>query len=311
MTARGGLPPALATRLAAALLWALVAGACGLAVAAFVRLPDADALVPEPLPPSSTAAVGFAERYVAQFLAYTDRAALQPFTAEPPPAPPGHCRDPRSVGEQESRRCPAAVAVEDVTTVSARVVGPGQWWIVVAAAVSDPVMPPASEVAGEPPLPVPTAEPAAGPRVEHWAVPLLERGGALQALAWPALVPAPAAAAPARSRLGGVQRPDPDDPLAITVAGFLAALLTGTGDLERWVAPGAELAAVTPAPFAAVELTGLAGADAPDGGRAVLAEVLATRPGGTSAHLQYPLAMAVRDHRWEVAGWLDALPIDP
>lgn len=321
MTARGGLPPALATRLAAALLWALVGGACGLAVAAFVRLPDASALVPEPPPPSSTAAEGFAERFVAQFLAGTDSVALQALTADPPAPAPARCRDSRSVGEQESRGCPDVV-IEDITTVDARVVGTGQWRVVVAAAVHDLVPAPADGPASPgtaavatastaPPVVAPTSEPAAAARVEHYAVQVLERERTLQALAWPALLPVPAAPAPARSALGGLQRPDREDPLAVTVAGFLAALLTGTGDLERWVAPGAELAAVSPAPFAAVELTGLAGGDGPDGTRAVLAEVLATRPDGDPAHLQYPLRLVVRDRRWEVAGWLDALPIQP
>ncbi len=272
------VPPAVLTRLAAAALWSLVAGAFGLGVASFVRLPDPSDLVPPPPPRPATAAAGFAELFVAAFLSGVGDDVSQ-FVRDDPPTEV------------------APLEVERTATVRATSPAPGRWWVLVAAVVRDP--PPAVDGVSVP----------AAPRVEHYGVQVAEVEGALTAVAWPALLPGPGPPPRARTFTGPPREPRPEDPLAVTVGGFLSALLTPATDLERWVAPDAAITAVRPAPFAAVALSGLAAVADDAGGQEVLAQVAATRTSGGVQHLQYPLRLVQRDGRWEVAQLLDSLPI--
>jgi hypothetical protein len=93
------------------------------------------------------------------------------------------------------------------------------------------------------------------------------------------------------------------------VAAFLAAYLTGVGDLARYTVPGSSLVAVEPAPFVTVEILGAGSATSADGTQHVAAVVRATDTAGRSQVLEYSLVVSERDGRWEVAELLPAAPL--
>jgi hypothetical protein len=138
---------------------------------------------------------------------------------------------------------------------------------------------------------------------------------AVTAVALPAPVPGPAAAA---------EPPDLDYPETISTtsaagqsaAGFLAAMIAGDGEITRYLAPGTSISAVTPPPYSAVALTGIKGShevtEAPadgDGTHALITAEL-TRLDGEKTTTQYVLTLVARDGRWEVAGVEPAVRID-
>lgn len=145
----------------------------------------------------------------------------------------------------------------------------------------------------------------------EWSGPEL----AVTALALPAPVPGPAAAA---------EPPDLDYPETISptsaagqsVAGFLAAMVAGDGEITRYLRPGTSISAVTPAPYTAVAVTGIKGShevtESPaDGdGTHALTTVELTRLDGNKTTAQYVLTLVARDGRWEVAGLEPAVRID-
>lgn len=131
-------------------------------------------------------------------------------------------------------------------------------------------------------------------------------GAALVAAALPAPVAAPlAAAAP---ELAYRYRASLADPVATSIGEFLSALLTGQGDVTRYVSPGTVVAAVSPPPYTAVTVTDvlvdreLAGGTAPASGErlAVLATARATAGPQQVVDVQYALTLLARAGRWEV-----------
>lgn len=90
------------------------------------------------------------------------------------------------------------------------------------------------------------------------------------------------------------------------VSRFLAAYLTGEGELARYVAPGSPLAPVVPPPFASVEVLEAGSVTTADGTRQVVAVVEGRDEVGRSQVLQYGLVTAERDGRWEVVELLPA-----
>jgi hypothetical protein len=122
----------------------------------------------------------------------------------------------------------------------------------------------------------------------------------------------------------GQQLPNAGTPLADTLGRFFTALLTGGAgeDLARYTSPGSTIRPILPAPYTAIRIDGLyATADAhvgaaggvgtvpADGTRIrVLARVaVRTAEGQTEWLLSYPLTVAVRGGRWEVAA-IDPAP---
>lgn len=98
--------------------------------------------------------------------------------------------------------------------------------------------------------------------------------------------------------------------LYTTAEEFLGALLAGQGDVARFIAPAAEIRAVSPAPFTAVDVTQLAAhssvPEAPTEGASL--DVLVTaiaESGDQRVVVQYPLTLEVRAGRWEVAAIRD------
>lgn len=104
--------------------------------------------------------------------------------------------------------------------------------------------------------------------------------------------------------------PDSTDPVATAAAQFFEALLTGSSDVSRFVAPEATVRPVTPAPFAKVTLT--AGAETGTGqNRTVVATVQGTTAAGSVEVLQYQLRMHERAGRWEVTAMSGAPDLAP
>lgn len=111
--------------------------------------------------------------------------------------------------------------------------------------------------------------------------------------------------------------PTSGTPLTETLAAFFTALLTGTGELERYTAPGVTIAGFDPAPYPYVELIDVrAHAGTPldrsayvpaDGTTARVLVTVATDPDGTDLPLSYPVTVTVRGGRWEVVA-IDSVP---
>ena len=102
---------------------------------------------------------------------------------------------------------------------------------------------------------------------------------------------------------------DPFPELERAVAAFLAAYLTGVGDLGRYTVPGSSLVPVEAAPFVTVEIIRSGSATSADGTRHVAALVRATDAAGRGQLLEYSLVVSQRDGRWEVAELLPAAPL--
>lgn len=160
----------------------------------------------------------------------------------------------------------------------------------------------------------PTA-PEGSPAVRrYYTVPVLVDGDAARAAALPSPVAAPATASDVG--LGYRYRVVPTHPVAETVAAFLGALTTGSGEISRYVSPGSSVRPITPAPFVAVTVVDLVADDeldvaaAPaDGQRVrVLATVEAAVTESVSTTAQYALTVAGRGGRWEIAA-VDPAPV--
>ena len=93
------------------------------------------------------------------------------------------------------------------------------------------------------------------------------------------------------------------------VAAFLAAYLTGVGDVGRYTVPGSSLVPIEPVPFVTVEVTRAGSATSADGTQLVAALVRATDAAGRSQVLGYSLVVSQRDGRWEVVELLPAAPL--
>lgn len=128
---------------------------------------------------------------------------------------------------------------------------------------------------------------------------------ALPAQTSPPLLASDVSPLPYRSSL-----PHSGTELSATLEAFFAGLLTGAGDLERYVAPGVFIPAVVPPPYQQVGITELrAHADHPieQRGTAIppdgtVVQLLATveTDEGDDLPLVYPVTVGVRGGRWEV-----------
>lgn len=118
-----------------------------------------------------------------------------------------------------------------------------------------------------------------------------------------------AAGAPASAYAVGVPT---DGELGAAAAGFLRAYLTGTGDVDRFLAPGVSLAGVAATTYSAVEVesasaveeVGAAQQVPADGTRVRLLVSVQARDGSGMWPLAYELALSARAGRWEVAALL-------
>jgi hypothetical protein len=122
----------------------------------------------------------------------------------------------------------------------------------------------------------------------------------------PGMVAGPARADVAKSPYG-VTVPQGD--LSSAVGQFLAAYLTGAGEVSRYLAPGVKLTAVSPAPYTALAVQQVSAVEEAtsaeqipaDGTKVrVLASVEARDTTGRWP-LAYELTLKARSGRWEVA----------
>lgn len=179
--------------------------------------------------------------------------------------------------------------VGDTDTVGARRVGDGDdYWAVTVAAGVD-------EFGGD------RRWRSAG----RWFVEIgvvRDENGALVAVGEPALVPAPAEPADEpRPAGGGLGVPSGDDEaMANTVEGFLSALVAGDGDVSRYVAPGVEMAPVTPAPFTQISLQRWSVTELSDTEVRIRLTARGTSAAGVPRTVSYELGLKERAGRWEV-----------
>ncbi|MCI3276967.1 conjugal transfer protein [Streptomyces cylindrosporus] len=144
--------------------------------------------------------------------------------------------------------------------------------------------------------------------VRYYTVPVVSdgAGASFTVTGAPGVVAGPARAEVAKSPYG-VTVPEGD--LSSAVGEFLAAYLTGNGEVDRYLAPGVKLTAVSPAPYTAVTVQQVSAVEeaaaaeqAPTGGTTV--RVLATveaRDTDGRWPLAYELTLTARSGRWEVA----------
>lgn len=156
---------------------------------------------------------------------------------------------------------------------------------------------------------VSVAAPKKKPAVRrYFQVPVTYAGGAMVASALPAPVAGPAVATPAR--LDYRHRATTADSVTVAATQFLAAMLAGSGDLTRFISPGASIAPIVPAPYTAIEVEDvlvnqeLTEADvAPETGRTLklLLTATATATADQQISVTYALTMTAREGRWEVS----------
>lgn len=96
------------------------------------------------------------------------------------------------------------------------------------------------------------------------------------------------------------------DPLAQSITSFLQSYVAGTGDITRYLAPGADIRAISPAPYTAVKPLQFKAAAEPertpaDGATArTLTRVQLLGAEGQQLTAEYSLVLKARAGRWEV-----------
>lgn len=275
-------PRLLVTRVLHVLLWLLVAvGAVG-GVSAWTLAASADPPAADPVEVAvpSVPAQGFAELYVRAWLGEAGRGSEDAIAAFYP----------ESVGLGDVT--PGGVYVADVATVDVAEEAAGYWAVTIAAAVL-------TAVDG-------VYEPGG---VRYYTVGVVEANDGLVATGLPAQVNAPStledAPAPVAGMLGSVG----EEPWVEAVERFLGAYLAGAGEVDRYTAPGVNLAALIPPPYVEVRLQRAGAVAHADGRRTVRVEASAVDAGGLTHVMHYSLSLAERAGRWEVTELHPAPPL--
>lgn len=274
---------ALRVRAIAGLLWLVVAAGPVMAGVALLRHPIAPGAPADPVIPHGVH--GLAELAVlAHLTAAPGEADATVTPALPALRLTGSAFDGLSGEEQATATRAAQRPPTGAVTVAATAAGPGRWGVTVAV--------------------------LRGSQVEGWQVTVAAAADGLLVETLPAIVGLPGAGTPPIPDLPLLRAPAGDDPLATAVDRFLSALLTGEGELSRYLAPGAGVA--QPAvQDGSLELRRIAARPLADDRVAVLAEVRLVRGDGAVHLLQYPLLLEPSGGRWEVRRLLPALPIRP
>lgn len=138
----------------------------------------------------------------------------------------------------------------------------------------------------------------------YWQVMVAAVDGSLKAVGLPAPVEAPTTATAVRTDYG--TRLSDKDAAGQTVVDFLTAYLTGAGEVDRYITPGAEISAIAPAPFTQIQPLELLGNAEPsqdprDGEELhVLATVAAGNVDSRVLPATYAILLTARAGRWEV-----------
>lgn len=257
----------MTARVSTAALWGLVAlGALG---GIYASLRPAPVAAKVTIPGPTTGAEGVAQLYVAAWLrGSADAGAYYPVTPPAPFAPTVTIPAPRVTRT-------AALEADEIT--------PGYWSVVVGAEVVTEV----------------TA-------TRFFRVAVVRASGAYVVASLPAEVAAPLGARAPVLDVGDAVAPAPTDAVGVAVTRFLGALLTGDGELSRYVSPGAAIRPVRPAPYVSVSVVDLASRSVPGPTKTleVIVTAAATDSAGRVTTLSYPLTLAQRSGRWEVAAEL-------
>lgn len=280
-------PTAAGTKALTAALWCLLAVGPIALVLVLLTASAQPATVPEPtgvddVAGERAAVTGFAEDFVVTWLSTPrgEGASLEQFVVDASSA---------TLPEQPWQ-------VSEATTAAVEQVEEHLWSATVAVTVLGPQSSSEEDEAA--------SEPA--PERRYFQVGVFYDGGALRAQTLPAPIAAPEVADPAP--LDYRHRVPTTDPVAAAAGEFLAALLTGASDVSRYVSPGADIAAVTPPPYAAVTLDDVAldrelpaGEPADGEKRRLLVTATVTTPQEQALTVQYALTTAARDGRWEIS----------
>lgn len=255
-------------------LWSMIVLACGASVYNAVRPPSAPP--PVKIPEPTVGPEGVAQLYVAAWLRglgapVTDASVYYPSmtpTAAVVAARPAFGETP-----------PASPKVGRTVAVEARAMAAGYTAVVVAVEVGD----------------APIA-------VRYFRVPIYKtKAGLYVATELPAEVATPIGPKAPALEMDKPGEVKANDPMAVAVRGYLAALLTGAGDVSRFVSPGTATHPVIPAPYSTLTLTAMASAGpAKDKSVEVLAEAIGTDTAGLAYPLSYSFTLAQRAGRWEI-----------
>ncbi|MDH6710927.1 hypothetical protein P3T27_007678 [Kitasatospora sp. MAA19] len=299
--------------------WCLLLLGPVLGAAAWYSMPAPASALRQQAPPGQPAtgsqgAAGFAQLFVGAFISAGDgdQARLAAYF-------------PGAAGLR-LEGAPGRRSGEQLTVVRLRQTDRDVWSVTVAARIAGsagPVSP--SPVADGRRDPKAEAAAASAGAVHYFQVPVAASpagGGAMGyvALAMPAEVSAPSRVEAPVLVYGPARPALPGDPRTQAVAAFLASYLTGAGELDRYLAPGVRLAAVSPAPYTAVTVDQLAveGEHGGEGSASVPADGVRTRllvvlraagHDGLRVPLTYALTLSSRAGRWEIAS-LDGAPAE-
>ncbi|MGW1533862.1 conjugal transfer protein [Streptomyces aureus] len=171
---------------------------------------------------------------------------------------------------------------ESVTAVRSTHRTGDAWWVTVAAQYADG-------------------------RLRNYAVPVIADRGSFTVAGAPGVVAGPGRAKAPQSPYRVTV---PDGALSSSVGEFLAAYLAGAGEVDRYLAPGVVLSAVTPAPYGrvavqqvrAIEEAAASGTGAADGTAVHVLVQVEARDGDGRWPLAYELTLTARSGRWEVTG---------
>ncbi|RLU82063.1 hypothetical protein CTZ27_31435 [Streptomyces griseocarneus] len=291
------------TRLVRVGVWALVASGPVLGVMAFLGSSGpargVAKTVAAPAPASPVGPAGFAELFVSAYLQ----------------AGQGTERDlaPYYSGPFALSVKPGTRTVSQSTVIASREVQPGYWSITVAADVTSPDDKGKPKRLGMQYFRVGIQ--AKGPVGAGGTETAADAAAGYTATSLPAQVSAPAALKPGALAYESDRGASSTDPAVETARGFLTAYLTGTSELDRYTSPGARLQSISPAPYAAVKVTGVQDDAARSGQDKVpadgtvlhqLVQVEARDQAGSPVSLSYALTLKSRAGRWEVASVDDA-----
>lgn len=191
-----------------------------------------------------------------------------------------------------------------VTTIAGRVLQEGYWAVTVEAEVTEtiPVSGSDDPAAGEDPGTATQQTEERRTSVWYLEVPIVgdpEKG--LLALTTPSVLPGPPQASTGwQASVHEPVKPNADDPTLETVEGFLDALLAGTGDPGRYVAPRVKVTPANPPPFSDIEVVDVATDQLHEGEYRVLARIKALTPGGARQLFSYELVVVERVDRLEI-----------
>ncbi|MBO0916780.1 conjugal transfer protein, partial [Streptomyces laculatispora] len=196
-------------------------------------------------------AAGFAQLFVAEFIA-AGEGDQDKLTAYYPDA-----TSLRLEGESGRRRG------EQLTVVRLRQPDSGIWSVTVAARITATKPAPSPSDAVSDRKDSSKAAATAADAVRYFQVPVATAPDAAGASGYTALAMPTEVAAPGRIKAPGLvygpMRPAlATDPRTQAVTEFLTSYLTGSGELDRYLAPGTDLTAVTPAPYTGLALDSLA-----------------------------------------------------